>query len=193
MRGWGVCKSVSLHSAIQGSQVFPNGFQLGEYDPSGNFQVPVTYDYNLIVEQQLANSLAMRIAYVGSASRHQFVNLELNPSVNNGSGLGTNSRRVYNTAPSVGPCTTATGCAANYAQIVEASMIGNAHFNSLQATLEKRMSNGLSLLANYTWSKSYDDMPQATRVSNTEDLNAGESYVYPLYPATRQGYRRQRV
>jgi hypothetical protein len=26
-------------------------------------------------------------------------------------------------------------------------------------------------------------MPQATRDSNTEDLNAGESYVYPLYPS----------
>jgi hypothetical protein len=26
-------------------------------------------------------------------------------------------------------------------------------------------------------------MPQATRDSNTEDLNSGESYVYPLYPA----------
>ena len=45
------------------------------------------------------------------------------------------------------------------------------------------MSHGLQLLANYTWSKSYDDMPQATRDSNTEDLNAGESYVYPLYPS----------
>ena len=62
-------------------------------------------------------------------------------------------------------------------------MIGNAHFNSFQATLQKRMSHGLQFLANYTWSKSYDDMPQATRDSNTEDLNAGESYVYPLYPS----------
>ena len=62
-------------------------------------------------------------------------------------------------------------------------MIGNAHYNSLQATLQKRMSHGLQFLANYTWSKSYDDMPQATRDSNTEDLNAGESYVYPLYPS----------
>ena len=57
------------------------------------------------------------------------------------------------------------------------------HFNSFQASLEKKMSHGLSLLVNYTWSKSLDDMPQATRVSNTEDLNAGESYVYPLYPS----------
>jgi hypothetical protein len=62
-------------------------------------------------------------------------------------------------------------------------MIGNANFNSLQATLQKRMSHGLELMLNYTWSKSYDDLPQATRVSNTEDLNPGESYVYPLYPS----------
>jgi hypothetical protein len=66
-------------------------------------------------------------------------------------------------------------------------MAGNSNFNSLQATLEKRMSHGLSLLANVTWSKSFDDMPQATRVGNTEDLNAGASYVYPLYPDNATG------
>ena len=169
------------------TKVFPNAFQLGEYDPSGNFQVPVTYDYNLTVERQVASSWAVRLAYVGSGSRHQFVNLELNPAVNTGSGLSTNQRRVYNTAPTVGPCTTATGCATSYSNILLASMSGNAHFNSFQATLDKKMQHGLSLLANYTWSKSYDDMPQATRVSNTEDLNAGDSYVYPLYPANAVG------
>ena len=169
------------------SHVFPNGVLVDEYDPSGNFRVPVTYDYNLTVEHQVASSLSMRLAYVGSGSRHQFVNLEINPAVNNGSGLSTNSRRPYNTAPLVAPCSTATGCAANYAQVVVASMTGNAHYNSFQATIEKKMSRGLSILANYTWSKSYDDLPQATRVSNTEDLNAGESYVYPLYPAGATG------
>jgi hypothetical protein len=49
------------------------------------------------------------------------------------------------------------------------------------------MGHGLSLLFNYTFSKSYDDLPQATRVSNTEDLNAGESYVFPLYPSNATG------
>jgi len=164
------------------SKAFPNGILLDEYDPSGNFDVPVTYDFNATLEHQLTSSLAMRVAYVGSRSRHQFVNLELNPSVNTGSGLSTNARRVYSSAPTVGPCTTNTGCKASYAQIVEASMTGNSNFNSLQATLDKKLSHGLSVLANFTWSKSYDDMPQATRVSNTEDLNAGESYVYPVYP-----------
>jgi hypothetical protein len=169
------------------TKVFPNGILVDEYDPSGNFQVPVTYAFNTTFERQLAQSWLARVAYVGTRSRHQFVNLELNPAVNNGSGLSTNARRVYNTAPIVGPCTTNTGCKANYAQIVEAAMIGNSDFDSLQTTLEKRMSHGLSILTNFTWSKSYDDMPQATRVSNTEDLNAGESYVYPLYPTNAVG------
>jgi hypothetical protein len=169
------------------TQTFPNGITITEYDPSGNFDVPVTYDYNLTIERQLFSGWAMRVAYVGSGSRHQFVNLELNPAVNNGSGLGANLRRVYNTAPVVGPCTTSTGCAANYSDIINAAMIGSAKFNSFQATLEKKMSHGLSTLANFTWSKSLDDMPQATRVSNTQDLNAGESYVYPLYPIGATG------
>jgi Carboxypeptidase regulatory-like domain len=169
------------------NQVFPNGITVAEYDPSGNFQVPVTDDFNLIVERQIGATWSARVAYVASLSRHQFVNLELNPAVNNASGLSSNARRPYNTAPNVAPCTTNTGCAANYSDIIQAAMIGNSNFNSFQATLEKRMAHGLSLLANYTWSKSLDDMPQATRVSNTEDLNAGESYVYPLYPSNATG------
>lgn len=169
------------------NKVFPNQILLVEYDPSGDFQVPVTYAFNATLERQITASWAMRLAYVGSRSRHQFVNLELNPSVNNGSGLSANARRPYNTAPTVGPCTTSTGCAMSYSQIVVASMSGSANYNSLQATLDKKFSHGLSLLANLTWSKSFDNMPQATRVSNTEDLNAGESYVYPLYPQNATG------
>jgi hypothetical protein len=183
---------------FKSGQAFPNAVFVGEYDPSGNFQVPLTNDYNLTIEQQLGSSWAMRLAYVGSHSTHQYVNLEINPAVNTGSIAGgkltfpggtsnANTRRVYNTAPTVGPCVTTTGCNTNYSQIVEAAMIGDAHFNSFQATIQRKMSHGLSLLANYTWSKSYDDLPQATRVSNTEDINAGESYVYPLYPSNATG------
>jgi hypothetical protein len=180
------------------NQVFPNNMEVGEYDPSGNFRVPVSTDYNLTIEQQLPAGLIARLAYVGSASRHLFVNLDNNPSVNTATNTGTATapvlsfpsgtsndaaRRVYDTAPTVGPCITITGCNESYQSIVEAAMIGSAHYNSLQGTLVKTMSHGVQFLANYTWSKSIDDMPQATRDSNTEDLNSGESYVYPLYPA----------
>ena len=104
----------------------------------------------MTVEQQLASSLALRVAYVGSGSRHQFVNLEINPSVNTGFG-STNQRRVYNTAPTIGPCTASTvTCNTSYSNMILASMIGNANFNSMQITLDKKMSHGLSMLANYT-------------------------------------------
>jgi hypothetical protein len=169
------------------TKTFPNGITVAEYDPSGNFQIPVTNDFNLIVEQQISSFWSTRLAYVGSTSRHLFVNLEINPSVNNSSGLSTNARRPYNTAPTVGPCASATNCNTSYSQIIEAAEIGSASFNSFQATLEHKMSHSFSLLLNYTFSKSLDDLPQATRVSNTEDINAGESYVYPLYPANATG------
>ena len=64
------------------------------------------------------------------------MSLEINPAVNTGSGLSTNARRVYNTAPVVGPCVSNAGCKANYAQIVEAAMIGNSNFDSLQTPEE---------------------------------------------------------
>jgi Carboxypeptidase regulatory-like domain len=164
------------------NKTFPTPIYLDEYAPNGNFRVPVTDDFNLTIEQALFRDVAFRLAYVGSVSRHQYVDLELNPAVNNGAALSTDQRRVYNTAPVVGPCTTSVGCAASYKQIVEADMSASTSFHSLQATLEKRMSNGISLLFNYTWSRALDNLPFALGVSNTEDLNAGESYVYPVYP-----------
>jgi hypothetical protein len=172
---------------FKSSQVFPNQILVDEYDPSGNFKVPVTYAANLTIERQLTSTLAMRLAYVGSRSRHQFVNLDLNPAVNNGSGLSTNARRPYDMSPIVGPCTTSAGCAMNYTDIIEAYMEGSAKYDSLQASLDKKFSHGLSLLGNLTWGRAFDNMPQATRVSNTEDLNAGESYVYPMYPLNATG------
>jgi hypothetical protein len=174
------------------TQKFPNNLLVDEYDPTGKFRVPVTDDFNLTIEHQLAPGWAARIAYVGTVSHHQFVNLELNPTVNTLAG-GSNIRRVYNTSPNIGPCLSNTegpvwtaannqGCDQNYSQIVVASMTGNSHFNSVQGSLEKKYSKGLSLLFNYVYSSAFDDMPLSTRVGNQEDLNAGASYVFPIYP-----------
>src|SRR5207247_8946469 len=37
------------------------------------------------------------------------------------------------------------------------SSIGNSNFNGLTARAERRMTNGLSLITSYTWSKAIDD------------------------------------
>src|SRR5205807_376167 len=40
------------------------------YDPSGNYHVPTTYEWNLTVERQLPANILFRVAYVGSRSLH---------------------------------------------------------------------------------------------------------------------------
>jgi hypothetical protein len=147
------------------SATFPNPTQAITFDPSGNYQIPVTYAFNLTVEQQLAPSLISRLAYVGSHSSHLFVALEENPAVYiPGSSASTDARRNFK----------------GLSTISEASMSANTGYNSLQATLEKRFSRGFSILANYTWSKSLDTLPAGAKVTGP---SSGSSYAMPLYTA----------
>ena len=133
------------------------------YDPFKGFQDPVSYAWNLAVEQQLSPSLVLRTAYVGSHGSHQWQDLELNPFVN-----GT---RIYNQA----------GCAANnscFSQpITAANTGGNVGYNSLQVSAEQRVRYGLTLLFNYTWSKTLDNMPWNQAATS---IGANNSFVYPI-------------
>jgi len=62
------------------------------YDPTGNYRVPVVYAYNLSVEHELPSNSLVRLAYVGSLSRHILETQFLNYSVPSGiPGCGTPS------------------------------------------------------------------------------------------------------
>ncbi len=135
------------------------------YDPFSGFQDPVTYSWNLSSEQQITNGLFARAAYVGSHASHLWVPMELNPF--------QNGRRIYNPAS----CTAAANNC--YTQPITAANTGsNSIFHSLQLSAEQRLHNGLTLLANYTWSKALDDMPWNAAATS---IGAGNSYVYPIY------------
>ena len=145
------------------STVFPSPVTAYTYSPTGNFNVPVIYDWNLTLEQQITGNMFFRIAYVGSHSTHLYSSPDLNPAVYvPGSTLSTDQRRRYQ----------------GFSSIAEANMGGNAHFDSLQATLQRRLSGGLTVLANYTFSKTLDDLPPGEGVS---EPNPGQSFVYPVY------------
>jgi len=146
------------------------------FDPTGNFQVPVTYLWNLSLEQQLATGLSSRIAYVGSHGSHNFTSIDINPTFNSVNDPGTNGlasnvgKRVYGVQNAA--------YASN--QITETEMGGSTHYNSLQGTLEQRLHHGVSLLLNYTWSHATDDLPYNTGVTSA---GSGNSYVVPVYEA----------
>jgi hypothetical protein len=147
--------------------VFPTPVSAFTYNP--NFHVPVTYDWNFTVEQQLTTTLISKLSYVASHSSHLFTSVELNPSTYiAGSKLTTDARRRYQP----------------YSNIVESNMGGNGTYHSLQASLQQRLSHGVSFLFNYTFSKGLDDLPFA---SNNSFAQPGQSYVLPVYAPNYKG------
>jgi hypothetical protein len=158
------------------TQTFPNGITLDGIRSLR--QLPGAGHQRLQPDHRAStrSQLGRAVAYVGSVSRHQFVNLELNPSVNNGLGpatLGVNQRRLQHGPQRRPMCSSGTGCAANYSDIIDASHDRFAHFNSLPGHAGKEDVPWPVAAGQLHLVEVLDDMPQATRVNNTEDLNAG--------------------
>ena len=133
------------------------------FDETHGFQDPLTYDWNLALEQRLTSSLSMRTAYVAEHSSHEWTDLELNPIVN-----GT---RLYNQPG----CAATNACYPN--TITAANTGGNTNYNSLQVSAEQRVRYGLTLLFNYTWSKALNDLPWNQAATS---IGAGNAFVYPI-------------
>ncbi len=148
------------------------------YDPTHGFQTPLMYAWNLALEQQVTGSLLARIAYVGTHGSHQWEDIELNP-VYTAASAPTPAQvglRVYQPAQlGTAGCTT-LNCYPN--AISEANTGGNTSYNSLQTSIEQRMKYGLTILANYTWSKALDDLPLG---ASATAVATNTSYVYPTY------------
>jgi len=112
-----------------------------------NFSTPYVQHYTLAVEQQVLRDLALTLAYVGNTSRKLIVQRDANQPVfipGQSTAGNVNARRPY--LPGV------------IAQISETETASNAHYDSFQLTVNKRFSGGFSLLANYTLSKSIDEI-----------------------------------
>lgn len=108
------------------------------YQPTANV-TPRVQQWNLTAEQQLADSLIVRLAYVGSHGSDLNININENVAV---PGPGpVPPRQPY---PSFGA-------------ISSWEPRGPSNYDALQVSAIKRYSRGLSFLAAYTWSKSLDE------------------------------------
>jgi hypothetical protein len=159
------------------SPIPPQGFLT--YDPFRSFKTPITYSWNLALEQEMTSNLLLRIAYVASHSSHQWTPIEINPILNVDAAPPATllNRRLYNGSNLY----TGSSCNANncYSQtITEANMGGNGSYNSLQVSAEQRVRTGMTLLANYTWSKAIDNTPYN---QSSTAIAANNSYVLPIY------------
>jgi hypothetical protein len=143
-----------------------------------NFQLPTIYLWNLTLERQFGKSLLVRAGYVGNKGTHLFGTadqesglFQANPAIytpgNNPDGTPISTpeneqqRRLY---PSFG-----------FVNTIDSAI--NSNYNGLQLTVEKRFGSGLSLLANYTWSKELNDFaPVGSYSSSTNPFDRHFDY-----------------
>ena len=154
------------------------------YDPSGNYHVPTTYEWNLTVERQLPSNILFRMGYVGSRTLHILETQYYNAGVpcndpasavpcNGKANVGLANLTVCEaTGGTVASCngnpnTSGAGFKPNtFSSTVQSDITDiNASYHALQTSIEKQMSHGFTVLANYTYSKSLDDLPFGEGVS----------------------------
>jgi hypothetical protein len=129
--------------------VFPKPVTAFTFNLAGDlaFRVPVVYSFNLTLEHQFGKEWLGRVAYVGSHSTHLAIGENLNPSVYiPGSTLTETQRAIFQPYGLI--------------QLIDES--GNANYNSLQLSAQKRLAHGFSVLANYTWQRSIDNVPPSS-------------------------------
>ena len=108
-----------------------------------NAKTPYTQGYNFTLQAQLTNADTVQAGYVGNTVRHLGVYTNSNsPSVILPPGLNSFDYSPY---PDFQNSFTSTRFA------------GDSSYNSLQLNYEHRFNQGLSSLANYTWSKCRTD------------------------------------
>src|ERR1035437_756428 len=114
---------------------------------AGNMQ-----NWNFVFERQISSSILFRAAYVGSKGTHLLIGAEINPAIYGpgATAQNANARRVYN----------------NIGLLQLGLPDGWSKYQSLQLTLQKRLSHGLMVMANYTNAKSIDIASYGTIESN---------------------------
>lgn len=130
-----------------------------------DYQLPRTFTWNVTIERQLGKDWLVRAGYLGNTATHLSSNtlafLQANPAVyipGQSTEANTQQRRINPNFGSVGLF------ASDYHQ----------NYNALQLDLEKRFGRGISLTANYTWSKMMDDLGSST--PSTDPFNREFDY-----------------
>jgi hypothetical protein len=115
------------------------------------FKAGRTESWNLSLEHQFGSSWLARAAYVGSESYHQPFRGETNPGQFICAPVGPNCTQAQYNLNGTRPNS-------EFTEILLYLSSSTASYNSAQFTLEHRMSHGLQFTANYTYSKTIDEV-----------------------------------
>lgn len=122
-----------------------SGATLRVWDP--DVQPALSNQWNFTVQRQIGNSTTVQLGYVGQRSTHlmvatPYLQKQLLPD-------GTVANSPYLSGNPV--------LQSEIGQISGTASNGNQSYNALQAVFQRRLAQGLSFQANYTWSKCMED------------------------------------
>ncbi len=149
-----------------GSGQFPFTYPLTSYVFSPDFRMGYIQQWDLLVERQLWTNMLFRAAYVGSKGTKLWWDRDANAAVfipGQSTAGNINSRRPL---------------APYFAQLDVSESRGTSNYNSLQLTLIRRFSQGITFQGSYSWSKSID--------LNSSDRSQ-QSLPYPGCPECNRG------
>jgi hypothetical protein len=149
--------------------------------------VPYAINYNLTLQREIPGQMILSVGYVGSQGRHLERAVEQNVGINPaGCAADPNCQGNRAIASIVTPQFfrygfAGTSNAGAFGSIGQQGTDGNSKYNSLQASLNKRVSHGLSFLLSYTYAHSQDNG------SGFESSGFGNRGVNPLIPGLNYG------
>ena len=111
-----------------------------------NFKTPYTQTSNLTVQYQFDKSDAVQLAYVGALGRH----LDILGQHNSPTQAVVPGASIYSFIPFPDFSPNSSYESTN----------GESNYNALQAVVTRQMNHGISLIANYTYSKCFSDAAQ---------------------------------
>jgi hypothetical protein len=139
---------------------------------SPNFVPAYTENYNLTIQRELPGRMVATVAYVGAQGRHEQTQIDLNPD-------------------RPGACLATPGCSGG-ARVIQHQLFptnspllgtiftsingefssGTSNYNSLQASLNKAPTHGMSFLVSYTYAHSHD-IQSSFENGNTSGVTLG--------------------
>jgi hypothetical protein len=125
-------------------------------------KTPYTQGYNFTLQYQIARNDTLQVGYVGNEVRH--LGIYVNP--NEPHEILPPGLNSYNYSP----------YPAFQNNFTYTSFAGDSYYNALQVNYERRFSSGLSMLANYTWSKCRTD---AVDVLNSTAISGRSTGLLP--------------
>jgi len=151
---------------IQHNATFP---EIGEEDPV--MHMPYTLQYNVSVQRAFWGDTTATVAWVGSIGRHLVTGIN-NPAIPQAITIGGQDLHGLTTAP-------------HFNGFFWMSWTGASSYNSMQVTVQKHYSHGLSLLGTYTWAHAFDDTTDLLGGDNTYKQAA---LIPPIKEFTQSGY-----